>query len=270
MVRWFDLRDSVPVPPSVIACDLDGVVWLADRGVPGSADAIADLRAGGHRVLFVSNNSFAPVADVEAKLARLGIPAAGDVVTSAQAAASLVRPGERVLLAGGPGIEGELQRRGCEVVRGVDRGVDAVVVGFHRSFDYEAMRCCAVAVRRGARLIGTNPDTTYPTPEGPIPGGGAILASVAAAAGVTPVVAGKPHAPMAALVRALVGDADVVMVGDRHDTDGLFASALGARFALVLSGVTAADDVPALRPTPDWVAADLAALVPVLGAARPS
>jgi HAD superfamily hydrolase (TIGR01450 family) len=204
------------------------------------------------------------VALVEAKLARFGIPAVGDVVTSAQAAATLVQPGERVLLAGGPGIEGELVRRGCEVVRGVDHGVDAVIVGFHRTFDYEAMRCCAVAVRRGARFIGTNPDTTYPTPDGPIPGGGAILASVAAAAGVAPTVAGKPHAPMAALVRSMVGDAAVVMVGDRHDTDGMFATQLGARFALVLSGVSAEHDVAGMNPAPDLVRADVSAVADAL------
>jgi 4-nitrophenyl phosphatase len=112
-------------------------------------------------------------------------------------------------------------------------------------------------VRDGARLLATNDDATYPTPDGLIPGGGAILAGVSTAAGVAPEVAGKPHRPMAALVRDRVGD-EGVMVGDRPDTDGRFAVALGYRFALVLSGVTTTLPV---EPAPDSVAVDLATLV---------
>ena len=82
-------------------------------------------------------------------------------------------------------------------------------------------------MRVGARLIGTNDDATYPTPDGPIPGGGALLAAVAKASGSTPVVAGKPYEPMADLVRAEVGGARrrcAVMIGDRQETDGDFAA----------------------------------------------
>ena len=248
----------------VIVCDLDGVIWLGDEPIAGSADAIARLRAAGHRVVYVTNNSFSPVAAVEAKLAAFGIPAQGDVLTSAQAAATLVAPGERVLLAGGPGAAEALTARGAVLVDPDDdpASVGAVVVGFHRSFDYEGMRRAAAAVRAGARLVATNDDATYPTPEGPIPGGGAILAAIATASGVAPTIAGKPYEPMANLVRTVLGtDADhgVVMVGDRPDTDGRFAKVLGARFALVHTGVSAPGDRP--EPAPDLEGADLAAIV---------
>ena len=249
-----------------VVCDLDGVIWLGDQPIAGAAEAVARLRAAGRRVLFVSNNSFAPVGDVEAKLARFAIPAAGDVITSAAAAATLVQPGERVLLCGGPGAVEALTARGVTIVD--DGDADAVMVGFHRSFDYEGLRRAATAVRRGARLIGTNDDATYPTPDGPIPGGGAILAAVVTGSGTTAVVAGKPYPPMAALVRTVLGGLDgAVMVGDRPDTDGRFAVALGVPFALVLSGVTAADDLP-VEPTPSMVAVDLAALADQLLSAQ--
>lgn len=252
-----------------VVCDLDGVVWLAAQPIPGAAAAVAALRRAGHRVLFVTNNSFATVAEVEAKLAGVGVPAEGDVITSAVVAGDLVAAGERVLVCGGPGIEEAVRRRGAEVVRpaGPAVPVDVVVVGFHRSFDYEVMRVAATAVRAGARLVGTNTDATYPTPEGPIPGGGAILAAVATAAGRDPVVAGKPHEPMAAAVRAATGGevGDAVMVGDRPETDGAFARTIGCRFALVLSGVTGAGDLP-VEPEPDLVAADLAGVAAWLGA----
>ncbi len=252
--------------PCVVLCDLDGVVWLAHEPIPGSVQAIADLRAAGHRVLFVTNNSAARVAVQEESLAAIGIPAEGDVLTSANAAALLIEPGEQVLICGGDGVvEAVLGRRAVVVDAGSDDRVDAVVVGFHRTFDYEAMLWASTAARNGARLIGTNDDATYPTPDGPIPGGGAILASIVTASGVAPIVAGKPHQPMADLVRATIGEAAAlraVMVGDRPETDGLMAATLGCRYAHVESGITAPGI--AVRPTPDLIASDLAGVAKVL------
>jgi 4-nitrophenyl phosphatase len=241
--------------------DLDGVLWLSDDAIPGSADAIARLRARGERVLFVSNNSSSPVGDYLAKLERVGVPTSSDdLVTSGQAAATLVDAGQTALVCAGPGVEEALHARDVHTVR--DGDADAVVVGWHRDFDYEGLTRAARAVMHGARLIGTNDDATYPTPDGPIPGGGAILAAVATAAGVEPTVAGKPHAPMVDLVRRrLGGDVDdAIVVGDRPSTDGRFAVALGVRFALVLSGVTKETDLP-VEPQPAEVAADLSSLV---------
>jgi len=241
--------------------DLDGVLWLSDEPIAGSADAVAALRARGERVLFVSNNSSARVGEYLAKLERVGVPAtADDLVTSAQAAATLVEPRQTALVCAGPGVEEALQQRGARTVR--DGDADAVVVGWHRDFDYEGLTAAARAVMHGATLIGTNDDATYPTPQGPIPGGGSILAAVATASGTEPIVAGKPNQAMVDLVRArLDGDVDgAVVVGDRPSTDGLFATAMGLPFLLVLSGVTHRDDLP-VEPEPARVEADLAALV---------
>jgi 4-nitrophenyl phosphatase len=250
------------MPPTVL-CDLDGVVWLARAPIPGSVDAIAELRERGHRVLFVTNNSNPVLADNEQALQRMGVPARGDVLTSAQAAALLLQPGESAYVAGGPGIVEALGSRGV-VVRD-DGPVDAVVVGFHREFDYDGLDRASSRVRAGARLIGTNDDATYPTADGPIPGGGSILAAVAFASGVTPVVAGKPYAPMASLVVEVLGAsaaADAVMVGDRPDTDGRFARAIGCRFALVYTGVTKPG--ASVDPLPDLAVDDLRAVVAAL------
>jgi HAD superfamily hydrolase (TIGR01450 family) len=251
-----------------VLCDLDGVVWLARVAIPGSPDAIAALRESGRRVLFVTNNSASLVAEQEAALAAIGVPAHGDVITSAQAAAMLVAPGETALVCGGPGIAEAVEARGAVAVR--DGDADAVLVGFHRDFDYERMRIASDAVRRGARLIATNDDATYPTPDGPIPGGGAIVAAVATAAGVTPTIAGKPHRPMAELARERCG-ADFsastgVMVGDRWSTDGAYAVTLGCPFAMVRTGVTPPGADPGGRV--DLDVADLAAVADaILGSA---
>ena len=213
--------------------DLDGVVWLSEQPIPGSAEAIAALRDAGHRVMFLTNNAGPRVAELVDQAGgdgRAGQP--DEVVTSAQAAASLLEPGSTALLCAGPGVREALEARGVKVVREGD--ADAVVVGFHRDFDYDRLTAAFLAVHHGARLVGTNDDTTYPTPDGPIPGGGAILAAVAAAAGVEPEVAGKPYAPMAALLAERLE-----LVDERGAT----------------AAATRSSSATARRPTGSWPAA---------------
>jgi 4-nitrophenyl phosphatase len=241
------------------ALDLDGVVWLADTPIPGSAEAVERLRRGGARVVFITNNSSMTVGQYTEKLARCGIEAGpGDVLTSAQAAATHLEPGSTALVCAGAGVEEALGQRGVHTVP--EGRADAVVVGWHRDFDFDRLAAATTAVLAGARLVGTNDDPTYPAPGGQLPGAGAILAAVAYASGATPVVAGKPNGPMVELIRTRVGEVEV-MVGDRASTDGLLARRLGARFALVLTGVIDAALVASIEPPPDLVARDLAELV---------
>lgn len=241
--------------------DLDGVVWLGDDVIPGVPEAVVRLREAGHGVLFLTNNSSRRIDYLVDSFEGMGIPVdAEEIVTSAQAAASMLEPGSTALVCASDGVREALVARGVEAV---DTGpADAVVVGFHTEFDYSRLNAAYQAIRGGARLIGTNADTTYPTPDGPIPGGGALLASVAAAAGVEPEVAGKPYQPMADAVRQRIGDAADrgVLVGDRPDTDGLMAGRLGLPFALVFTGVTRPDDTP-FDPEPAMTAPDLPTLV---------
>jgi glycerol 3-phosphatase-2 len=256
---------------SVWVVDLDGVVWLTEEPIHGAGDAVRLLRSAGARVLFASNNSSPTIADLLARLDAAGIDAEpGDVVTSGQAAASMLEAGDRALVVGDEGIMEALSARGVHATRAADVAgdlagtgapgavPDAVVVGLTTRFDYEVLARAAAAVRAGARLIGTNDDATLPTPDGPRPGAGAILAAVATASGETPVVAGKPHPPLAALITARVGRAAAV-VGDRPSTDGGLARRLGVPFALVLSGVTASV-TRALDPAPDFVGDDFLAV----------
>jgi 4-nitrophenyl phosphatase len=254
----------------VVCCDLDGVIWRGDEPIVPAVPAVAALRAAGARVAFLTNNSSMTVAQIVAKLGRMGVEAsADDVLSSAQAAAdTLARslaPGARVLACAGPGVVEALEARGFVPV---DRApADAVVVGWHRTFDFDGLARASEAVREGARFVATNVDPTYPVPGGLLPGNGALVAAVATASGREPEVAGKPEVPTVALVRSRFG-ASGVMVGDRPSTDGALATALGWPFALVLSGVTSMDAVAGGEaipdPAPRWVAADLGELVPEL------
>ena len=238
-------------------------MWLADQPIPGSAQAVNDLRSHGYKVVFVTNFSFGTRTEIEKKLERHGVEAEGSVITSSMAAASLVSAHSRAKVVGGPGIVDELQRRNVEVVPlESDQKVDAVVVGMDPQFNYERLRSAATAVRQGAQLIATNADPTYPTPNGPVPGGGSMVAAIATAAETTPIIAGKPWTPIAEFVKTLVGETGV-MVGDRLDTDGAFAATLQWPFALVLSGGhgTMDDDAVSRDIRPDFIAANLQELV---------
>lgn len=156
------------------ALDLDGVVWLAGRALPGAAGAVDTLRGAGERVVFLTNNSGPVVAGHVEALAKIGIECAPeDVATSAQAAASLLTGPSRVAVVGDQGISEALAARGLEEVDAADRP-DAVVVGRTLQLDYWLLAAAATAVRRGARFIAANADATFPTggASGLLPGAG--------------------------------------------------------------------------------------------------
>ncbi len=249
--------------------DLDGVLWRGAELIPGADRAVRSLLEDGHTLLGCTNHALSPETKHQA-LEEMGVPAF-PVVTSAEAVAEVCERGERILVLGDVSLVAVLVQHGLEVIDVFEcpdgepvRGVDAVVVGSTERWDRSRVGMVADAVRSGARFLATNTDATHPS-SGPfgarlLPGNGALLAAVAVAAGRGPdEVAGKPHRAMAALISSRCGAVDVV-VGDRPDTDGALALALGAGFGLVLSGVTRADAVPGDLP-PGWVAADLLDLV---------
>ena len=255
-------RSPWPPPPGgTWVVDLDGVIWLAGQPIAGVDQAIASLRHAGVRVLFATNNSAPTRTELHARMANCGITTTDeDLLSSADVAADMLAPGTTAHVLADDGVREALERRG---VRLVDHGpADAVVVGWTRTFTFDAVDQAARAVRAGARLIGTNEDPTHPTPDGLLPGSGALLAAVATASETVPEVAGKPHRPTADAIRARATDIRV-MVGDRPATDGVLAVQLGVPFALVLSGVTSAP-APALAPTDAPVAAVVATDLPDL------
>jgi len=251
-----------------IALDLDGVVYLGDEVVPAAPAALEGVRGLGVRLAFVTNNSFRPPERVAEKLGRLGVKAAvEEVLTSANATVRLLGgedglSGTKVLVIGGPGLRQALQGAGARLIDGADwREAEVVAVGFDPGLTYDRVRTAALAIRAGARFVGSNPDTTLPTPEGFWPGAGATLAMLRAATGVRPEVAGKPEPALFETVAAAIGPGPYLMVGDRADTDLDGAHRLGWATALVLSGVVAAADLPDLAVAPDHLLADVGGLL---------
>ena len=260
--------------------DLDGVVYLGDEVVPAAPEALGQVRGLGVKVAFVTNNSYRPPDLVVEKLNRLGVKAAeGEVLTSAQAAVRLLGgrdglDGVRVLVVGGPGLRQALEAAGARLVDGPAwRDAEVVAVGFDPELTYGRVRDATLAIRAGARFVGSNPDTTLPTPEGFWPGAGATLALLRASTGVRPEVAGKPERALLDTAAAAIGPGPYLMVGDRADTDLDGAHRLGWSTALVLSGVTRLADLPELTNVPDHLLADVGGLLdppgPVVRPATP-
>jgi HAD superfamily hydrolase (TIGR01450 family) len=256
-----------------IVLDLDGVVYLGEEVVPAAPAALERVRGLGVRLAFVTNNSLRPPELVAEKLGRLGVKAAAEeVLTSAQATVHLLGGndglrGTRVLVVGGPGLRQALEDAGARLLDLADwRQAEVVAVGFDPDLTYDRVKAAALAIRAGARFVGSNPDTTLPTPEGFWPGAGATLAMLRAATGVRPEVAGKPERALFETAAAAIGPGPYLMVGDRADTDLDGAHRLGWATALVLSGVVTAADLPDLAIAPDHLLADVGGLLDPPGA----
>lgn len=242
-----------------VICDLDGVVYLGEHPVPGSAAALARIAADGHELLFCTNNSSLTRADVAERIrGTVGFPVEADqVVSSAEAAVSLVDASSPAFVLGGPGIDEALARAGVPKTEEWT-GAGSVIVGIDRAITYERLADAVSAVRAGARLVATNDDPTYPTRGRLLPGAGVMVAAVERGAETRAEVAGKPHPAMRALLRDRIGPRPVWVVGDRVDTDITMAVAEGWIPVLVLSGVTGPEEasrtsaivVPSLADVP--------------------
>lgn len=246
--------------------DLDGTVYLGERLIPGAEAAVAALRAAGRRVAFLSNKPLQTRAEYAAKLTRLGVPAVpDDVINSSLVLARYLRerdPGAPVFVIGEPPMLEEMRAHGFEVRP--DERVRWVVIAFDRTFDYAKLNVALQAVKRGARLIATNPDRTCPVEDGEIPDCAGMIAAVEAVTDrKVEAVVGKPSPIILEVALAALGvpAAETAIVGDRIETDIVMGRRLGLGTVLVLSGVTRADDPRIAAVAPDHVVQSIRDLV---------
>jgi glycerol-1-phosphatase len=223
--------------------DLDGVVYRGNEAVPGAPEALARLRAAGRSVVFLTNNSARTPDQIVDKLSGLGVEARPEeMVTSAHALAALVSESDGDLTAyviGEDGLREALGAAGVEVVDGQPDRAGYVVVGWDRDLTYEDLRVASVLVGRGATLMATNADASYPAEGGELwPGAGAILAAVEIATGVSAEVAGKPHRPLFETALERAGTRRAAVIGDRIETDIAGARAAGLDGILVWTGAS--------------------------------
>ena len=253
--------------------DMDGVIYLGSKLLPGVNDLFNSLRLKEIPFVLGTNNSTATQQDFVERLAALGVKVeAAQIQTSTTVTRDVLQNDPDlaedavILCVGQPSIPSILQHGTKFRILAEDgdpKNADVVVAGLDFDFTYAKMARAVEAIEHGARFIATNADDRLPTELGYQPGAGACIAGIATASRVQPLIIGKPEPLMMTKAAEHLGlePADVVMVGDRLDTDILSAQRAGMMTALVLTGLTTREMLVDTEILPDFVFADLPALL---------
>jgi 4-nitrophenyl phosphatase len=263
------MPNLLPAHIKSLILDMDGVLWKEDAPI-GNLPAIFDhIHARGLKVAFATNNGTHTPDQYVERLARLGVNVElWQVITSALGVADLLSQkfpsGGPVFAIGGSGVMNALRECGFDLLSIEDaKHAQAVVIGYDLQINFEKMREATLLVRRGVPFYATNPDRTFPTPRGEIPGAGAWISVIVTATGIEPIYAGKPAPYLLEIARERLGTTkkQTLVVGDRLETDIAGGQAAGCPVALVLSGVTSRKQASAWKPKLNVIATDLATLI---------
>ena len=248
---------------------MDGVLWRGSQALPGMIEFFDLLMTRELDFILATNNSSRTRQDYVDKLGGMGVSGIQPrhIVTSGTATVSYLKTqypaGTRMYVVGGKGLKRMLDCAGFERV---DTCAQVVVCGIDFDFTYEKAQTATLLIRAGARFIGTNPDPSFPSPEGLVPGAGSIIALIEAASGTAPTIIGKPERGMfdAALRQLGSRPNETLMIGDRIGTDIVGAQMLGMQTALVMTGVETEKSLIASDVQPDLVFAGLPELTEAL------
>ncbi len=251
-----------------ILLDLDGCVWVGNEATPGAADAVAALRAAGKGVAFVTNDTQLSTEEYVQKLWRLGLQASLEEVVTAGAALQFVLAerfqGRAAVVVGSAALHRHVEAAGLRIVNATAFAsrADVVVVAFHPQFNYDELREATQAALRGAFMIGSNRDPTFPAADGLWPGSGAVIAAVETASGRSVQTVGKPAPTLVQTALDRLGPGRALMIGDRVDADLGAANAAGIDGAIVLTGAADREAAQAAsKPSPVAIAERLETLV---------
>lgn len=265
---------------SALIIDMDGVLWEGSCPLPGLDDFFRCLREQQLPFILATNNASLTQQQYVAKLQKLGIGVSKDeILTSSMATAYYLSEqtnpsATSVYVLGEDGLRLPLSEQGFTLIAPERLGdcapkrlrPDYVVCGLDRTINWEKMAIASLYLGAGAKFIACNADTSLPMELGTVLGNGAILAALQAATGITPTVIGKPQAIMYQQAIKFLGVAkeNVVVIGDRLDTDILGAVNADIRSIMVLTGISKAADVAQSNYQPTWIMADLPAITHAL------
>ena len=260
-IRSNDLAELCKLRGLVI--DMDGVLWQGDIPMPGLHEFFDVLKRRQIKfVLATNNNTQTPEGFVQ-KARKLGIEVSPEQVATVDYLCAKYPPGSRIYVVGEAALKGLISQAGFTLA---DTSVRAVVATMDRQLTYEMLKRATLLIRAGADCIGPNPDTSYPTQEGIVPGGGAILAAISAASDCQPLIIGKPESWMfrISMERMQLGVEETASLGDRLATDIAGGQRLGLKTILVLSGISTAADLESSPIQPTWVFPGIEALAQAL------
>ena len=231
--------------------DLDGTIFLGKTAIPGAKEKIDELRKKGIRTLFLTNAGTRTRKGVQEKLAGMGFDIPEDeIYTGAYSLARYLaneHPGKKAYVVGEQGLIEELNNSGIETV---DDGADIVAASLDRRFTYKKLARAQKQLLKGAILVATNHDYTFPVENGVKPGAGSIIIAIETASGKKAISLGKPNTYGFELMQKEKGikKEETLFVGDRIDTDVTFAKNCGIKCALVLTGVSKKEDIGDMKP----------------------
>ncbi|MFB7508156.1 HAD-IIA family hydrolase [Streptomyces broussonetiae] len=251
-----------------VLIDIDGVLTVSWKPLPGAVEALRAVRDAGLGVVLVTNTTSRSRASVAATLAGAGFPVRAEDILTAPAATAAHLAGARVALLNSGDVGADLE--GITLV-GDDDDADVVLLGgAGPEFGYEALNRAFGRLQQGARLVAMHRNLYWRTDEGLQLDTGAFLAGLEAAADVEAEVTGKPSRAFfeAALGRLGVGAEQALMVGDDIEYDVLAAQQLGITGALVRTGKFLPQSLERASGRPDHVLDSFADLPALLGLAQ--
>lgn len=242
--------------------DLDGTIYRGNERIPEAEQFLRDLQERQIPYMLVTNNTTRTPEQVQSMLAeKFEIETSLETIyTATLATVDYMKDknlGQTAYVIGEEGLKSAIFEAGF-----VEDSENPayVVVGLDWSVDYEKFATATLAIQKGAHFIGTNPDLNIPTERGLLPGAGSLIALLEASTRVKPAIIGKPETIIMdkSLDRLGVEKADALMVGDNYLTDIMAGIQNGIDSLLVLTGFTAAEEVPGLPVAPTHVLNSLA------------
>lgn len=245
--------------------DMDGVLWKADQQIGNLKKIFSNIKKKNIPFAFATNNSTKSINQYVEKLILFGVNVIKDqIFTSGNVTAEILSnrfpEGGNIYIIGENGLVDFLTNKGFK--HSVSNP-QAVVVGLDREINYEKLATASLLVRAGIPFIGTNPDKSYPTPQGLSPGAGSILAAIEAATDVKPEIIGKPNIEIynQAITYLNINQKNILVVGDRLETDIVGGNSAGCKTALVFSGVTSRELLSSQEIRPDFTNENLNSLI---------
>ncbi|MEJ6400444.1 TIGR01457 family HAD-type hydrolase [Nicoliella lavandulae] len=238
--------------------DLDGTIYAGKKRIPAAKRFIERLQQAQIPFLFVTNNTTKLPKDVVANLANNhDIHVSEDNVYTAGLATADFMDNQadnnhrKAYVIGETGLIDALESRGFEIT---DDHPDYVVVGLDTDVTYEKFCVATLAIKNGARFIGTNPDTNIPNERGMLPGAGSLVELVRYATQVEPTLIGKPEPIILNNALKIIGldKQQVVMVGDNYMTDISAGINVGMDTLLVYTGVSTKEQIATKSIKPTW------------------